>query len=134
MRQTKLEVEWADSILALKEQASFQFHFFFLFLFFFFQNHFCPICRLRINPPVLSHSRAQSPFVYRHHAFLSFNIHTHTHTHSLFPGFMCRCEHEFCAKHRDAGQHSCTFDYKAFDRARLDANNPVVVARKVPQI
>jgi len=49
-------------------------------------------------------------------------------------GFTCRCEKEFCAKHRDARDHNCTFDYKTFDRTKIAQSNPVVSSRKVPEI
>lgn len=49
-------------------------------------------------------------------------------------GFACRCEQEFCAKHRDAKEHSCTFDYKVFDRSRIEKSNPAIKAAKVPGI
>eukprot|EP00047_Mylnosiga_fluctuans_P001722 m.221641 g.221641 ORF g.221641 m.221641 type:complete len:147 (-) comp10621_c0_seq1:174-614(-) len=49
-------------------------------------------------------------------------------------GFKCRCDQEFCPKHRHAADHQCPFDYKSFDRERLEKANPVVAASKVQQI
>lgn len=49
-------------------------------------------------------------------------------------GFECRCGNVFCGQHRYAEQHSCTFDYKAHDRAILDKLNPKVTGKKVDQI
>ena len=56
------------------------------------------------------------------------NTHTHTHTHTH------RCGGMFCAVHRYAESHSCTFDYKAEGRRMLARNNPVVTAPKLPKI
>lgn len=36
----------------------------------------------------------------------------------------CRCRYVFCGLHRYADQHSCTFDFKAADRAELAKKNP----------
>lgn len=49
-------------------------------------------------------------------------------------GFRCRCEQEFCPKHRHADEHSCPFDYKSFDRDNLTKANPVVQAQKINKI
>jgi acetone carboxylase gamma subunit len=46
-------------------------------------------------------------------------------------GFSCRCGHLFCGQHRNAEAHACTYDYKAVERERLAAANPVVQASKV---
>jgi predicted nucleic acid binding AN1-type Zn finger protein len=46
----------------------------------------------------------------------------------------CRCGGMFCAEHRGETAHSCTFDYKAEQRARLEVSNPLVVASKVSVI
>ncbi len=46
----------------------------------------------------------------------------------------CRCGGVFCAEHRGETEHKCTFDYKAEQRARLEASNPLVVASKVSVI
>lgn len=31
----------------------------------------------------------------------------------------CRCDHSFCAKHRDSARHNCTFNYKDMNREIL---------------
>mmetsp|Transcript_4168 Transcript_4168/g.9092 ORF Transcript_4168/g.9092 Transcript_4168/m.9092 type:complete len:175 (-) Transcript_4168:1125-1649(-) len=49
-------------------------------------------------------------------------------------GFKCKCGHVFCGQHRYAESHSCTFDYKTAERAKLAENNPVVQASKVQKI
>lgn len=36
----------------------------------------------------------------------------------------CRCGFVFCNAHRYADQHSCSFDFKAADRAELARRNP----------
>lgn len=46
----------------------------------------------------------------------------------------CRCGNNFCATHRYAESHSCTFDYKTEGRKLLEQNNPVVNAPKLPKI
>lgn len=40
----------------------------------------------------------------------------------------------FCSSHRYAEAHDCGFDYKALQRERLAAANPVVQAAKVDRI
>jgi hypothetical protein len=46
-------------------------------------------------------------------------------------GFECKCTLIFCPSHRLAEAHSCTFDYKTTQRARLAENNPLVAAAKI---
>jgi hypothetical protein len=46
----------------------------------------------------------------------------------------CRCENIFCAAHRHAGDHACTFDYKGLERQRLEKLNPAVVAEKIRKL
>jgi len=48
--------------------------------------------------------------------------------------YTCRCGGMFCAIHRYAETHSCTFDYKAEGREMIARNNPVVTAPKLPKI
>jgi hypothetical protein len=36
-------------------------------------------------------------------------------------GFLCKCEYIFCGKHRHFSEHSCTFDFRAYDRQKLAA-------------
>lgn len=49
-------------------------------------------------------------------------------------GFECRCGYVFCSGHRHAQDHSCTFDYAAFDKANLAKANNKVVAAKVDKL
>ena len=49
-------------------------------------------------------------------------------------GFECRRGHIFCALHRYASKHSCSFDYKALGREELERRNPKVVAAKIQKI
>ena len=46
-------------------------------------------------------------------------------------GFKCRCCYVYCALHRHADGHNCTFNYKQMDRDLLAKNNPVVQADRV---
>lgn len=46
-------------------------------------------------------------------------------------GFECRCGYVFCAGHRHAADHACSFDYASMDKARLASQNPVVAASKL---
>jgi len=48
--------------------------------------------------------------------------------------YQCRCGHSFCATHRYAEMHNCTYDYKSEGRKLLEQNNPVVAAPKLPKI
>ncbi|XP_062513807.1 AN1-type zinc finger protein 4-like [Corticium candelabrum] len=52
----------------------------------------------------------------------------------LATSFECRCGGLFCATHRYAEEHKCTFDYKATGRRLLRQGNPVVEAPKLPKI
>lgn len=70
-------------------------------------------------------------------------MHTHTHTlrtrtlthYTHTPSIsLHRCGGLFCAIHRYAETHSCTFDYKAEGRQMIARNNPVVTAPKLPKI
>lgn len=44
----------------------------------------------------------------------------------------CRCNNIFCTKHRISSQHSCTFDFKNYNKKLLD--NEKVEAKKVESI
>ena len=46
-------------------------------------------------------------------------------------GFDCKCGHHYCAQHRGAEQHSCTFDYKNEGRKELlkYMSSPVLAAK-----
>eukprot|EP00731_Ephydatia_muelleri_P017022 Em0010g120a len=46
-------------------------------------------------------------------------------------GFDCRCGNVFCALHRYADKHSCSFDYKTAGREELERKHPKVVAEKI---
>lgn len=48
--------------------------------------------------------------------------------------YSCRCGGMFCASHRYAEAHACTFNYKEEGRRVLARNNPVVTAPKLPKI
>ncbi|XP_043912294.1 AN1-type zinc finger protein 4 [Protopterus annectens] len=52
----------------------------------------------------------------------------------LTTGYECRCGNNFCAVHRYAETHDCTFDYKAAGRKYLQEANPVISAPKLPKI
>ncbi|KAK3594871.1 hypothetical protein CHS0354_005944 [Potamilus streckersoni] len=52
----------------------------------------------------------------------------------LASSYQCRCGNNFCATHRYAESHECTFDYKTEGRKLLEQNNPVVSAPKLPKI
>lgn len=54
------------------------------------------------------------------------------YSHKLFLCF--RCGNNFCASHRYAETHSCTYDYKSAGRRYLQEANPVVNAPKLPKI
>lgn len=45
--------------------------------------------------------------------------------------FECKCGHTFCPVHRYSDQHGCTFDFKAKDRAKVEAANPKVIGQKI---
>ncbi|XP_045665891.1 AN1-type zinc finger protein 4 isoform X2 [Ursus americanus] len=52
----------------------------------------------------------------------------------LATSYECRCGNNFCASHRYAETHSCTYDYKSAGRRYLQEANPVVNAPKLPKI
>lgn len=54
------------------------------------------------------------------------------YSHTLFLCF--RCGNNFCASHRYAETHGCTYDYKSAGRRYLQEANPVVNAPKLPKI
>ena len=65
--------------------------------------------------------------------------HTRTRTHQyidnpLVPLPSFRCGGMFCAIHRYAETHSCTFDYKTEGRRMIARENPIVMAPKLPKI
>ncbi|XP_024152921.1 AN1-type zinc finger protein 4 [Oryzias melastigma] len=52
----------------------------------------------------------------------------------LATSYECRCGHNFCATHRYAETHDCTFDYKSAGRRFLHETNPLISAPKLPKI
>lgn len=48
--------------------------------------------------------------------------------------FVCRCEKEFCAKHRIPEIHCCTFDYKTSGREALQKANQQITHIKIEKI
>ena len=53
---------------------------------------------------------------------------------SIAARFSCRCGYEFCASHRLAEDHECSFDWKGMGREALTKANPLVQASKVDRI
>ncbi|XP_068113706.1 AN1-type zinc finger protein 4 [Hyperolius riggenbachi] len=53
---------------------------------------------------------------------------------NLATSFECRCGNNFCATHRYAETHNCTYDYKTAGRRHLKEANPVITAPKLPKI
>jgi hypothetical protein len=53
---------------------------------------------------------------------------------NIATSYRCRCEYVFCATHRLAEDHECTYDFRGAGRAALAAANPVVKADKVAKI
>lgn len=52
----------------------------------------------------------------------------------LATSYECRCGHNFCATHRYAETHDCTYDYKSTGRRFLQETNPLISAPKLPKI
>lgn len=52
----------------------------------------------------------------------------------LATSYECRCGQNFCATHRYAETHECTYDYKSAGRRFLQETNPLVSAPKLPKI
>uniref|UniRef100_A0A8C8VHJ3 Zinc finger AN1-type containing 4 n=1 Tax=Pelusios castaneus TaxID=367368 RepID=A0A8C8VHJ3_9SAUR len=52
----------------------------------------------------------------------------------LATSYECRCGNNFCATHRYAEAHACTYNYKSAGRRYLQETNPVVSAPKLPKI
>lgn len=46
-----------------------------------------------------------------------------------FTGFECRCLYVFCATHRYAEDHACTFDHQGMAREILARNNPNITVK-----
>lgn len=49
-------------------------------------------------------------------------------------GFECRCDHVFCADHRLAQFHNCSYDMKKHSQDQLRKNNPKVETAKIEKI
>ncbi|XP_035981734.1 AN1-type zinc finger protein 4 [Fundulus heteroclitus] len=52
----------------------------------------------------------------------------------LATSYECRCGHNFCATHRYAETHDCSYDYKTAGRRFLQETNPLISAPKLPKI
>ncbi|KAM6956293.1 AN1-type zinc finger protein 4 [Aplochiton taeniatus] len=52
----------------------------------------------------------------------------------LATSYECRCGNNFCATHRYAETHNCTYDYKSAGRRFLQKTNPIISAPKLPKI
>ncbi|XP_061545484.1 LOW QUALITY PROTEIN: AN1-type zinc finger protein 4 [Phycodurus eques] len=52
----------------------------------------------------------------------------------LASSYECRCGSNFCAAHRYAETHDCSYDYKGAGRRFLQDANPLVTAPKLPKI
>nr|XP_045605312.1 AN1-type zinc finger protein 4-like isoform X1 [Procambarus clarkii] len=48
--------------------------------------------------------------------------------------YECRCGGIFCAQHRYAETHTCTYDYRAAGRNFIQMSNPLVAPNKLPKI
>lgn len=46
----------------------------------------------------------------------------------------CHCEKTFCAKHRYAEAHNCSFDFKREGKKTIAEENPLIVASKITKI
>ncbi|XP_054655387.1 AN1-type zinc finger protein 4 isoform X2 [Dunckerocampus dactyliophorus] len=52
----------------------------------------------------------------------------------LATSYECRCGSNFCATHRYAETHDCSYDYKGAGRRFLQDTNPLISAPKLPKI
>lgn len=52
----------------------------------------------------------------------------------LASSYECRCGQNFCASHRYAETHACSYDYKSAGRRFLQETNPLISAPKLPKI
>jgi len=48
--------------------------------------------------------------------------------------FRCKCDLDFCIKHRYAESHLCKFDYKEYGKKCIKNENPIVINEKCIQI
>jgi hypothetical protein len=51
-----------------------------------------------------------------------------------YMGYTCRCGQTYCALHKYAKEHNCTFDFKTLERENLARKNGSAIAEKVKQI
>ena len=49
-------------------------------------------------------------------------------------GFLCKCSHYYCKKHRLPEEHDCKFDHAAQARKLLIENNPLIEGAKIDKI
>jgi predicted nucleic acid binding AN1-type Zn finger protein len=49
-------------------------------------------------------------------------------------GIRCRCGNVYCSKHRYSDKHSCSYDWKANERAQLTKALPHVGGAKITKI
>ncbi|SPP88560.1 AN1-type zinc finger protein 6 [Drosophila guanche] len=52
----------------------------------------------------------------------------------LTGAFPCRCGGIYCAVHRYSDRHDCSFDYRELGANEIRRDNPVTVAKKLPDI
>ncbi|XP_022208850.2 AN1-type zinc finger protein 6 [Drosophila obscura] len=52
----------------------------------------------------------------------------------LTGAFPCRCGGIYCAVHRYSDRHECSFDYREMGASEIRRDNPVTVAKKLPEI
>jgi hypothetical protein len=48
-----------------------------------------------------------------------------------FGAIVCKCNYEFCGKHRYADKHECTYNYKQYHRNKLIEMNPCIKMDKI---
>lgn len=45
--------------------------------------------------------------------------------------FKCKCEKEFCLKHKNPEDHECTFDFQLSGKEKIKIENPLIINEKV---
>ena len=53
---------------------------------------------------------------------------------NLTTEFQCKCDQQFCLKHRYPDMHSCQFNHKAIWKKSLESKNPAVCYNKIEKI
>lgn len=48
--------------------------------------------------------------------------------------FLCKCNNNFCIKHRFPDSHNCSFNYKLEAKEQLKDANPIIAPQKVIDI